>query len=57
MDRITKLKKVAAIAVAYYLQQTGCIDNRCNCICNWQRTGLKRHMDGRYTVQSKGKYY
>jgi len=53
-ERRQQLKKVAAKAVAYYLVQKGCIDNKCNCRCNWKRTNIGIHMQGRIAVQSKG---
>lgn len=53
-ERRQQLKKVAAKAVAYYLMQKGCLDNKCNCRCNWQRTNAAIHMQGRIAVQARG---
>jgi hypothetical protein len=54
MDRQTKLKQVAAIAVAYYLQQQGCIEDKCKCTCNWRSTRRLMNMNARIAVQSGG---
>ena len=53
MDRISKLKRVAAIAAVYYIQQTANKDSNSN--SKWKEVGVKRIMNGRTTVQSGGK--
>lgn len=52
-NRREKLKKVAAIAVAYYLNERKELSKEN--INNWLKTGITINMHRRTVVQSKGK--